>query len=939
MDSDRWDRVSAVFGEAVEVAVEERQQFLEQACGDDQELLQEVESLLAAHSSAQGEFLEQLSPAAAGHLDDTGAKPPERIGSWRVVGEIGRGGMGVVYEARRDDGQFEQTAAVKLIKRGMDSEQILERFLRERQILARMEHPGIARLLDGGVTSQGRPWFALERVEGAPLTEYCDQQGLDVKARLRLFGEVCSAVEYAHRNLVVHRDLKPSNVLVDDDRRVKLLDFGIAKILRNSDESAGTRTAAEGRLVSPGYGAPELVLGDPITTATDVYSLGVILYEMLSGARPYELQPGPIANQIMRQAGSPPPKLSTVAAKASRRRGLDSDLDTIAAKAVQFEPQRRYASAEALREDVERYLRSEPVRACPDSLAYRAKKFFQRHRTSVVAAILVILSLVLGLGAALWQADVAARERDTARQESEQAQQARDFIVDLFRDSDPREPGGPELTARQILDRGLERVRSRGADRPDLRVELLNTVGEVSTLLGDYAGARALYKESLEIDSGERVQDQLRLAAALNGYGQASGYLGEDEVAEEHQRRALDIYLELSGLDDLETAQAFNDLGVALARQRKLPEAVESYRKSVDIYERVAGPDHPETLSTLGNLSLSVRLMGDFLEAERLLELVIERMRRSHGEGHSDMGYYLGELAAAKVRLGRLQEAEPMSRRSFELTREFWGESHPTTSVRRNNFAMVAHKLGNDLEAEELMRQTLAHEIDQYGSEHSYVAMDHDNLARVLVELGRVDEALRQIEIAERIHTARSSPRLLASHRLRHAQARLAAGELEAARDLIDAALAFERQRDPQNPEKLTEAVVISAYVRSALGLVEEAESLFREALSLIETWPSADHPESAWAHFGLGELYLIEGRIEEARAALERASEIWSQALPEGHWRRAEAQVALGECLVRQGRGERGQQLLDEGITQLRSGRGEEHWRTLAALRRRDAL
>ncbi len=948
MDRDRWSRVERLFGDAVEVESGERGEYVAAACEGDLELRQEVDSLLAAHLKANDDFLEELDDDRVARFVDV-MSPPERIGPWRILEEIGRGGMGVVYEACRDDGQFHQLAALKLIQGGLDSARTVQRFLLERQILARMEHPAIARLLDGGVTPEGRPWFALELIDGVPLTEYCEEQDLGVEQRLRLFKNICSAVEYAHRSLVIHRDLKPSNVLVDHDGQVKLLDFGIAKLLSADEEAEAAKTEADKRVVTPGYGAPEQWLGGPVTTTTDVYSLGIILYELLAGQLPYGSGPSDIAQQFRAWADSQPPRLSSLADEnredsAARRlpsfgRRLGVELDAIAAKAINSEPEHRYASVEALREDLERYLRGEPVRACPNSLRYRAEKFLRRHRTSLVVVALVGVSLLTGLSLALWQAGVAARERDIARQESEETEEVKNFIVDLFRASDPSDEQRVDLTAKQLLARGVERVRAGLEDRPDLRSELLTAVGEVANLLGDHEGARELFEEALAIESGPAVRDQLRRAAALNGLGETSVSLGDNVSAEAAHRQALAIRLELADPDSLDIAQTFNNLGNALAGQRELSEAIESYRHALSIQRRVAGENAIEALETLGNLGIAYRLQGDLLAAEKLLGQAIEQMAKRPENQKPSMVALLSELATVKSRFGRPMAAERLLRQSLELSRNFWGESHPDTRISMNNLAMALHTLGKDPEAEVLMRKTLEYDLEQYGPQHTYVATSRDNLGRVLLELGRVEEAITQFEIAEQVHQVSSSERTLAAHRIHLGWARLATGHPRQARQMIDQALGTERQRTPGSQEKLAAAVTAAAFVRGALELGTEAEALFQEALEIQESRTTPRHPAAGLALYGLGELRLRQGRLKEAESYLKRASEIWAETLPEAHWRQAVLRVALGECEIRMGRIERGREILDLGLAQLTRDRGEEHWRTRAAVSRRDSL
>src|SRR5262245_8366923 len=491
------DRVARIFGEALERPAAERRAFLDAACASAPELRAEAESLLAAHEQAGG-FLDEIDTAREAALLDATAEPepPEgrRVGPYRLLREVGRGGMGVVYLAERVEGGFEQRAAIKLVKRGMDTDAILRRFLRERQILAGLEHASVARLLDGGVTDDGHPYFAMEYVDGEPLTVYCENRQLGIEARLRLFEEACRAVQHAHGKLVVHRDLKPSNMLVTGEGRLKLLDFEIAKLLTEDDDATAiTLTQVGTRVLTPDYAAPEQVRGEPVTTATDVYALGVVLYELLAGRLPHggeRRSLGEMARAICEEE----PRAPSMAAAAQPRRAreLRGDLDTVVLKALSKEPSRRYASAEALAEDIRRFLSGHPVRARRDTVGYVVTKFVRRHKVGVAAATVAVLSLLLGLAGTAWQAAVAARERDRARLEAERAEKVKEFLVGLFKASDPAESTGEAITARELMDRGAERIEKELAGHPSLQAELFEIVAGISHELGRYEQARSL---------------------------------------------------------------------------------------------------------------------------------------------------------------------------------------------------------------------------------------------------------------------------------------------------------------------------------------------------------------------------------------------------------------------------------------------------------------
>ncbi|HYG63748.1 MAG TPA: serine/threonine-protein kinase, partial [Thermoanaerobaculia bacterium] len=511
-DPERWRRIDGLFAEALELPPDERQGFLAAACAGDDELRSEVESLLAA--DAEGEegaaFLEQ--PAGEWlDLDEAGG-PERRLGPYRLLRRLGAGGMGSVYLARRDDGLYEREVAVKILRSGLEGTGALHRFLAERQILARLEHPGIARLYDGGRTTGGRPFLVMELVDGLPLDEYCDRHRLGVEERLRLFVRICAAVQHAHQNLLVHRDLKPANILVTAEGEPKLLDFGIAKRLgpesADGADGSGPVTRTGLRVMTPSYASPEQVRGEAITTASDVYSLGVLLYELLAGRSPYRIagglpheveraicddEPERPSQALLRISGDRPPE-EIAAARGTRpqalRRRLRGDLDTIVLEALRKEPRRRYGSAARLAEDIERHLRNLPVAARPDSLLYRTRKLLRRRRA---AAIAVTLGALLALGFVLSlveQGRRLARERDKARY-------ALSFLVEAFKNADPYHTRGRRLTAEEVLEQGAARVARDLHGRPEVQAAVLDAIGEVYLGQGRADAAAPLLERAL----------------------------------------------------------------------------------------------------------------------------------------------------------------------------------------------------------------------------------------------------------------------------------------------------------------------------------------------------------------------------------------------------------------------------------------------------------
>ncbi|MET0226312.1 MAG: serine/threonine-protein kinase, partial [Dokdonella sp.] len=496
MDRTRWQRISAIFERAVELAPAERAALLEQECAGDAELRREVDAMLAA--DALGDTFDEHAQdlrgrAAADWVEWNASLDGQLIGAWRVVREIGRGGMGLVFLVERADGQFEQQAALKLIKRGMDSEAVLARFLRERQILARLAHRNIASLIDGGIAPDGRPYFVMEHVDGVPLPRHCAEQRSTLEERLRLFFGICAAVQFAHRQLVVHSDLKPSNVLVSANGDVKLLDFGIARLL--GEQEHGNAAPTVDRPLTPAYAAPEQLRGEPVTTTTDVYALGCLLYELLTGERPFRLHDEPSLDQLRHVLDStgpiPPSQLRLPDAPVPPRR-LRGDLDTIVLKALKREPDRRYATVDAFAEDLKRYLAGAPIAAHRDSALYRTRKFVARHWAAVAASAIGAIVLGSAIGMALWQARGKASEAQASREVAE-------FLVGLFAASDPTHTRGASVSAQDLLDQGAARLHRNEVGNPALRARFMQTIATSYMSLGLYQRALPLAQEALAV--------------------------------------------------------------------------------------------------------------------------------------------------------------------------------------------------------------------------------------------------------------------------------------------------------------------------------------------------------------------------------------------------------------------------------------------------------
>ena len=631
MTPQRWKQVEVLFEQALELAPDRRPAFLQKGCDGDDELRREVQSMLDFHERA-GSFIDQpslfVSSDQIGQLDSA-VPSGHLIGAYRVIREIGRGGMGAVYLAERADEQYQRRVAIKLIKRGMDTDSVLRRFRNERQILASFDHPNVARLLDGGETADGLPYLIMEYVEGLPIDAYCETHALPLKERLELFREVCAAVTYAHRHAVIHRDIKPSNVLVTSDGAPRLLDFGIAKILHPGGVTEAAATLTGLRLLTPEYASPEQVQGKPLTTATDVYSLGVVLYHLLTGQKPYRLKTGTpeeISRAITEQE---PARPSTAVGKSNESsiskipnpKLLRGDLDNIVLMALRKEPERRYQSVEQLSEDIRRHLEARPIRARKDTIHYRVTKFVQRNRMATAAAMLVFVSLISGIIATTWEARRARAEEVVAKAEKKRAERRFNDVRHLahsvlfdYHDAIKNLPGATRVRERLVKDAlvYLDSLASEAEGDPALQRELAGAydrVGDVrgqayGASLGDRAGAMDSYlkalriREALAVANPKDVQNRRELAESHRKIGWQLLDTSEGARGSEHLRKAVDLDRDLAA-ENPENSDLRNqlsvvqsELGMALEERGDLQGALDQLHQALASQEKLIA-DHP----------------------------------------------------------------------------------------------------------------------------------------------------------------------------------------------------------------------------------------------------------------------------------------------------------------------------------------------------------
>ena len=924
--ADRWRRIEALFDEASALPAGERAAFLSRACGQNLDMRGEIESLLAADESA-GEFLGR--PAV---FPDPVALPPaslvgRRVGHYAVESLLGEGGMSTVYLAVRADDVYQQKVALKVLAYGADRSDLSARFRAERQILASLDHPGIARLLDGGNTDDGRPYLVMEHIAGEPIDRYCDRHRLGIDARIDLFRQVCAAVQYAHQNLVVHRDIKPSNILVTADGVPRLLDFGIAKFLEGAQLPGRVEATVTGlRLMTPLYASPEQVEGGTITTATDVYSLGVLLYVLLTGQSPYrvsttrpdalqlavleqnperpstaagratgdgDLRPsddaggeGPTAEALGEARGLRPPQL---------RRKLRGDLDNIILMALRKEPARRYASVALLSEDLRRHREQLPVAAQPDTLGYRVRKFVLRHRAGVAAGA-AGLAILLGLAATMTvQALRLARQRDEIRAERDKALKLTGLLEQVFSGSDPSEARGETLTAREILDKGAARAMADLKDQPETQASLALVIGRVYQRLGLKERAQPFLQQSLSLRQRLHGPSDLAVAESLLALALLDQDRGEFASAEAGQRRALDILRARLGGEDSRVADALSDLSATLISLAKYPEAESVLRHALEIHRKVHGNLHESVATDLSNLGSVLRKAGKLPEAEAAHREALAVGRKVFAPVHPLLARQLNNLAVVLRDEDRFEEAETLAREALSLTRKLYGAEHPDIALQLSNLGSILRGRGDYEGAIAAAREGLEMRRRLFGPDHEQVAMSLGNLGDLMEQTGNLAEA----------------------------------------RALYEEALRIERKSLGSDHPRNATSLAHLADVSLAQGDVEGAESLAREALEIRRKALGESHADFGASLVTLGSIRLAAGAGEEAEGLVRRGLGILEKALPASSWRIPDARSRLGACLAALHDAKGAEPLLLNGYEGLLRGLGARNSRTAAALQR----
>jgi serine/threonine-protein kinase len=942
-----WQRVDAIFSETLDVPVDQRATWLAERCGDDAQLRIDVETLLRAEARS-GDFLEKPAHIPA---DD---EMPAAFGAYRVIRKIGQGGMGEVFLAERSDGEFEQRVAIKQL--AYPTPGLLARFRQERRILARLEHPNIARLIDGGVDARGAPYFVMEYVDGVPIDRFADEHGLKLRERLGLFLDACEAIQFAHQHLVVHRDLKPSNILVATDGKPKLLDFGIAKTLAD-DDSLATRTAA--RLLTPDYAAPEQLRGDAINTATDVYALGVILYELLSGTRP------PARAALHREIDVPPPSAVTNGTIASRE--LRGDMDRVVMKAIERDPQRRYLSVDAFAADIRRHLVGQPVSVRADSALYVLRTFVRRNRVAVAAAVVVLSTIVAGSVAVLVEAHQARIAATRAQAQAQRAQASQQFLIGMFDRLDPESSHGKAISAHDLLDSGAKLLEERKDDPPDLKAELASTMVNLYFDIGDYSRTLELAKAAVAMNDEPGVPKlaQARNLQNLGGleyrdfkYDDALSHFekgldlakssspdedteerraetigrleaqiamtlnvkGDSTRAESMMRAALAGDREKNGDGSRIVADDWDELGQVLHSLRRFEESRTAFDRSAAIYRALGNEPMLAAVDLdLGKMLDDANLADD---AENVLRESLDISTRVLGANHRDTMLTLDSLATTIEMKGRFDEAAAMRRRILEQTRTTFGETSAQTAVAYESLGHNLIAQSHISEAVGMFRKAVACNVAVFGEESVGTSIARYALGEALMIGGHYDDAQREVgnslAMMKRLNpnagdTSETEFRelLIAEIDRRAQRSHQAVEELGVLVPKLQKTLG---ESDPTTNYAMTEL----GWAQLDAGDTDAALATMQRAVADARAAFAPDNYRLASPMIVLGRALVADGRAADAEPMLREAKKAYADAFGANHHAVVAANVALAEALLAQGKREEARRLVDNVPAQL---------------------
>ena len=887
----RWQQIQSLFQESVDMDGAARSAHLDKNCGNDSDLRMSVQSLLTLDGAGEDPFLNAIGAAAESLLDEHRDRLiGTRVGPYRVVSILGYGGMSTVYRGERDDAQYHQTVAIKVLQHAAVHPRLRSRLHSERHILATLDNPSIARLIDSGDLEDGTPYLVMEFVDGESIDVYCDSRTLFVRERIELFIAVCGAVHYAHRNLIVHRDIKASNIFVTAEGAPKLLDFGIAKLLAPESLSHTLPvTRLQERILTPENAAPEQVLGRPITTATDIYSLGVLLYLLLTGRSPYRLlsysqlqleraicmddptRPSQMVvsklkgesdsdrSRITDRRGLSPPRL---------RARLSGDLDAIVAMAMRKEPDRRYTSVEALAEDLRRHLAGQPVRARQGDWRYNTAKFLRRNLLPVLATASLFVGLVIIAGVTLWQNHRIGIARDATAQERDRAQQVSAFMVDVFSRADPFKAQGKDDTAKDLLAQGAEKIKANLNLQPEVRAQLLESIGLADRRQGLSETAIPLFEQAVNIRRDAHPVDNRKLAAALANLAQAQTDVGRFVGAEENIQQAL--YLSQSGdaPPSAETADILFQYGHFFLNVKSDPERASNlFTKALDIYRGVPGDQHLAIALALISLAAPAMWSGNFVIAEQYQREGMNLLRSTVSHNYPDYASSLEGLGYILTERGKYDEAEQVLNEALQIERGDFGADNQRVASIEANLGTIYQREGNPVRAMAVTEDALRIITARLGPIHYQVGYYLDALANLNLMAGNLNAAENHAKQALAIYAQSLPARHLYVAATRHliGELLLRRGQFAAAEIELRAALDLDLSLAGPGNWRVARTQASLGWLLISENKAAEGEPMLVAAQKLLLTTLGPQHPEVMLATSRLAEFYRVHHR-EAAR-------------------------------------------------------------------------
>lgn len=932
MDSARWSRIQSLKSKVRALSVQEAHEALERECPGDPVLVYQVENLLK-YDPSTSQFLEEVYAGfPAGALP---GRPPSRtgtrVGPFVVEDCIGVGGQSEVYAAQRPE--YGQVVALKFIAAGLLSSRSVASLKDEARTLARMNHSNIARFHGVEETVDGTPVLVMEYVVGRPLDEFLKISRLTIEARLQLFRTICAAVEAAHRNLIVHSDIKPSNIMVGEDGQPKLLDFGVAFHL--------DVPSAQARGMTLPYASPEQIAGAPIDTRTDVYSLGVLLYELISGTSPYPSSTTSSPTQLAVAIAQYQPKSPSARVKETEirksalrparmlSRSLMVDLDFIVQRAMNKKPEDRYESVKALSDDIQRLLANRPVSVHPVSRTYIARKFLRRHPIGFATTIAAPVILASFATVTKLQAIRLAYERDKATSVAS-------FLVDLFRVSDPSESKGRSITAKEVLDRGAAMISDKLRNEPVLEADLTHTMGQVYENLGLYTDAEKLYRSSLDLRRsalGPSNIDTIRIQASL---GRLLVLKGEYKTGETLLDRTHQLMVAALGLDHVDVAEVLNSLGLLHHHLNKWAEAEAEFREALRINRLHFGSMHERVATNLENLALTFMDAGRPQDAEELLREVLRIKKALHGPVHPAVAEATVDLGLVMQNTGRLKEAEPLLREGLDLMTKTKGPDHPDTATAMTDLGMLLYFAGRPQEAKPLVSAALGIRQRVLGPENLDIVGSIVNLATVEEALGEFESAkqhhLSALSLGDRIFGPKHSATATIVNNLGVLYQRM--GDLDNAERCYLEGLARRRAVFPQGNLDVGVSLNNLGILYYLKGDYPKSEQYLRDGLALLQKVLPLQHPNTAITQTGLARTLNALKKYSDARSLATSSLASLKVAFQDPHWRIADCQVVLGQALIMTNSRDEGVSLLRTGLAVLEQQRGPKDWRTKEAQR-----